>query len=161
MKKIDYFSGDRGGDLYDMQQVEAAVKRWHRDLPYIKRAAFGRYAPTFCYGQPGINIDIRNLNCNSEEFYSLVETALLKRFYQPETRRKYLSCLKRFLNCLTVPVGRVTEKCIYAYFAEFRKGNIKPATLVLHFSALRTIFDCFCNLEITNELLNTRVRCFW
>jgi len=152
MKKINYYEGDRSGDLHDMQQVEAAVKRWHRDLPYIKRSAFGRYAPTFCYGQPGINIEIRNFKGTSTEFYALVDIALLKRFYQPETRRKYLSCLKRFLKWLTVPVGRVTEKCIYAYFAEFRKQNIKPATLSLHFSALRTIFDCFCNLEITNAL---------
>lgn len=143
------FENSRSGDYIDIQRAENAYKRWERDLPHIKRAAYGRFAPKFCYGKPGINIRIRQFSGNSEDFYLLVEIALRKRFYQPETRRKYLSSLKQFLNWLTIPVNRVTDKCVYAYLCSLSNSRMHPSTYSLHLSALRTIFDCFCNLDIT------------
>ena len=143
------FENSRSGDYIDIQRAENAYKRWERDLPHIKRAAYGRFAPKFCYGKPGINIKIRQFSGNNEDFYLLVEIALRKRFYQFETCRKYLSSLKRFLNWLTVPVNRVTGKCVYAYLCSLSNSSMHPSTYSLHLSALRTIFDCFCNLDIT------------
>ena len=152
MNDESIFANSRSGDFRDMQRVENAYRRWERDLPYIKRAAYGRYAAKFCLGKPGVNIDLRHFSGSSEEFYSLVETALQKRFYQPETQRKYLSVLKHFLQWLTVPVNRVNNKCIYAYLDGLLNGKMKPVTYSLYLSGLRTIFDCFCNLEITNDM---------
>ena len=143
------FENSRSGDFIDIYRAENAYKRWERDLPCIKRAAYGRFAPKFCYGEPGINIDLRHFSGSCDDFYFLVEIALRKRFYQSETCRKYLSCLKQFLNWLTIPVNRVTDKCIYAYLCSLSNSRMTPSTYSVHLSSLRTIFDCFCNLDIT------------
>ena len=152
MDKLTKFAESRSGDHIDIMRVEATYRRWKRDIPYINRPAFGRYAPNFCFGEPGSCIDLRKFNGSNDEFILLVATALQKRYYQVETQRKYLSCLKRFLNWLTIPINRINDKCIFAYLCSLSKSNIKPSTYSLHFCALRTIFDCFCNLRITTKL---------
>ena len=81
------FENSRSGDFKDMERVEAACRRWERDLPSINRPAYGRYASKFCYGRPGVNIELRKFEGNNEEFLEMVSVSMRKRFYQLETRR--------------------------------------------------------------------------
>ena len=120
---MEIFEGSRSGDLIDIQHVDAAYRRWERDLPEIKRAAFGRYAPHYCLGKSGLNVDLRNFSGSKDKFCIEIDSILSKRYYQSETRRKYVSSLRRFLKWLNIPLNRVTDKCLFAYFCSLSKRN--------------------------------------
>lgn len=152
MDDLSIFAESRSGDFRDMQRADNAYKRWERDIPHIKRAAFGSFAPNFSFGKGEMSINLRHFTGNNEEFCSQIDIILSKRYYQAETRRKYISSLRHFIQWLIIPLNRVTDKCIFAYLCSLSNSNIKPATYSLHFCALRTIFDCFCGLDITKTL---------
>ena len=142
----------RSGEISDIKRIIAEEKRWEREIPYLKRTSFGRYAPGFCYGKSGLNIDLRGFEGGGADFVLKVDAVMRKRYYQAESRRKYLGVIKQFLAWLKVPVSRVNDRCIYAYLDGLLRRNVKPATYSLHLSALRTVFDGFCGLEITGDL---------
>jgi site-specific recombinase XerD len=143
---------NRSGDFRDIQRVEATCRRWQRDIPYLKYCSYGRYAPSFCRKQSGNGVELLKYTGTKEDFYQEISAILSRRFYQPESRRKYLGALKRFLNWLTIPLNRINSKCVYAYTFDLLKTGMKPATYSLHLSALRTIFDSICDLDITSAL---------
>jgi len=151
MEERSIFENSRSGDFSDMQRVEAAYRRWERDLSGMTRAALGRYAPKFCLGKSGSYLNLRDFTGSSDDFYNEIDHIMRRCYYQAETRRKYLGSLKRFLNWLTIPVNRVNNKCIYVYLESLLKEKVKAATYSVHLSALRTVFDCFCNLNLTNN----------
>ena len=109
---------NRSGDFRDIQRVEATCRRWQRDIPYLKYCSYGRYAPSFCRKQSGNGVELLKYTGTKEDFYQEISAILSRRFYQPESRRKYLGALKRFLNWLTIPLNRINSKCVYAYSTE-------------------------------------------
>ena len=153
MEDQSIFENSRSGDFSDMQRVEATCRRWARDLSGMKRASLGRFAPKFCLGKYGSYLNLRDFTGSSDDFYNEIDHIMRRCYYQAETRRKYLGSLKKFLNWLTIPVNRVNNKCIYVYLESLLEGKIKAATYSVHLSALRTIFDCFCNLNLTNDFV--------
>ena len=131
-------------------------------LGQVRRPAFGRYAPAYVFNEVGMDsrpfrVDLSAVGHSKVAFRDAVSEVLSRRFYQPETTRKYLSCLDAFLAWLKVTPARVHAKVIGCYLMELKNNGARPATLRLHLSVLRTTFDKLCGRRVTDEFYLARI----
>jgi len=140
----------------ELRRVERARQRFAEDIGRLKAAAWGRYAPGFAFSDffsdpADYRVDLRADGRERATFRAAVARALGKRFYQPETVRRYLGCLDSFLKWLTIPPRCVTRRVVGCFLMERRRAGASDASLRLYVSALRTIFDRLCGCSFTDD----------
>jgi len=140
-----------------LRRVERERQRFERDVGRLQQPAWGRYAPRCAFDHFFVDpseyrVDLERDGSTPAGFRAAVERALVNRFYQPETVRKYMGCLDRFLAWLTIPPARVHRKVLACFIMDLKHKGAAASTLVLHISALRTVYDRVCGCRFTDSL---------
>lgn len=118
-------------------------------------AARGRNAPrdvvldTRDFRSEMAAVDLRRERPTCREFVRIVYREMVIRQYKRKTLKAYMIVLKSFLRwagCLPHQLDRESVKEYLLYMAESDKG---ASDMSVHLSAIRTLFDKFCFLDIT------------
>ncbi|WP_052329479.1 tyrosine-type recombinase/integrase, partial [Rhodopirellula sp. SWK7] len=163
-------AGERGGDRVDRaeedgvtetrERVADPVHRYRDETAY--RAAIGREAPrdqiidTRDFRSEMAVVDLRSQRPSCSEFIALVRRELLIRNYKKNTIKPYLSAitsLLRWSGRLPHEMDREMVREYLLYLVESDKG---AARVRVHSTAIRTVFDKFCFLDVTLGLETPR-----
>lgn len=136
-----------------LREVDRAWQRFRRDTAGLRRPAWGRYTPGFAHQDFFSDPDPFRVNLQvdgraGDSFLAAAEGALTNRCYQPETVRKYMSCLRRFVEWLTVPPAQVHGRHIACYLVTLKKRGASRAVLSQGRAVLRTVFQNVCGLTL-------------
>jgi len=143
----------------DRQRAETAFRRALRrcDGP-MRPSPRGRYAPAraalpdVCVSPPP---ELACRVCDDRALLLRRADALLRRsFYQPETRRKYVACLTRFVDWLYVSPTRAQSRHTVRFLLDLRDAGASAATRSLYLCALRTILDNGFGMSVTAGVLH-------
>jgi len=143
--------------LLELRRVTRARARFLEVTAGMLAPAWGRYAPDCALGSlfaapAEYQVDFRAAASRREDFVQTVSTVLTRRFYQPESVRKYIGCLTRFLDWFYCSADRVRSRHIRSFLSQLEREGESRASLSLHLCALRTIFDRLCNCGVTRGL---------
>jgi site-specific recombinase XerD len=87
-----------------------------------------------------------------ERFWQQVNAALRECGYRRSTRRQYREVLRGLRDWGLARPAAVSAERIYAFVADLAERECSWSWVALHITALRTIFDGLCGLELTTGL---------
>jgi len=92
----------------------------------------------------------------SAEFLRKITRELKIRFYQQTTTKAYRCAVTSFLRFTGRPPHKATRDDVCEYLEYLVDAGMEAATVSNHLSAIRTIFDKFCDRQITAGLVIPR-----
>ena len=126
------------------------------------RAATGRNADwrsirdTRDFRTEAAAIDLRWEQPSKRDFMRIIQRELKIGGYGRKTFKSYMQVVSSFLRWHGVAPHQVTRESVKEYLLYLVDGDRDPNTVKVHLSAIRTVFDKFCFLDITLGLMTPR-----